>query len=223
MSPPDVNGTANGINDLKIVSPPTAPLTQSPVSSPVSTTAPGPPDGPVHNHVTPTVTRKRTPSLYSEWDLKDAAEESSDEEDEAFMTPSEGLSEVEEEDEEEAERVDNPYLDKTNVPKGAEAETGDVMGTGPSTIRRTRPAAGETKVRKRAPTKALATDFDQSKTLAKDIDNCREILTLFLRSKMKEAEDMCFDMDPDGTHLYMLSAHGIINGLKVSCDLDGRY
>lgn len=193
---------------------PAAPLTSSPISSP---TAIAPPVAAISSAQTSTPpARKRTPSLYSEWDLNEAAEESSDEDDdEAYMTPSEGLSEVEEEDEEEEEKVVNPYLDKTNVKKGAQAETGDVMGTGPSTIHRSRPGAGETKVRKREATKAMATDFDQAKTLAVDIDTCREILTLFLRSKMKEAEDMCFEKDPEGNHLYLLSAHGIINGLKV--------
>jgi hypothetical protein len=134
------------------------------------------------------------------------------------MTPSEGLSEVEEEDEEDFEKVANPYLDKTNVPKGAEAGTEDVLGTGPSTIRRTKPGAGQTRVRKREAKHSAATagEIDQAGNLARDIDICREVLTMFLSSKMKEAEDMCFDKDPEGNHLYLLSAQGIINGLKVS-------
>ena len=214
--PSTVAGAKDGIAALQIAS--DAPLTQSPEASPTAKTAPGPPLSPTQIEQDPDTTtfrRKRTPSLYSQWDLADAAEESSDEEDEAFLTPTEGLSEVEEEDEED-EGVTNSTLEATNVKKGALASEGDVLGTGPSTIRRSKPSAGETRVRKRAGTKTTV-NFDQEACLGKDIDLCREILTLFLTSKMKEAEDMCFDTDPDGNHLYLISAHGIINGLKVGC------
>ena len=63
---------------------------------------------------------------------------------------------------------------------------------------------------------------DQAGLLFPDLAICREILTLFLTSKMKEAEDLCFEKDPDGTHLYMNSAHSIIQGLKVSCPSGSR-
>lgn len=156
------------------------------------------------------ITQRRTASLYSAWELEEAAEEESDEE---YLTPSEGLSEVEEEDEPEpvpqAAAIDIKEPINSSPP-----DAPDVLGTGPSTIRRTKPSAGETKVRRRT-AKSHALDFDQAESLATDIDICRQILTLFLTSKMKEAEDMCFETDPDGNHLYLISAHGIINGLKV--------
>ena len=159
-------------------------------------------------------TRKRTPSMWSQWELADAAEDSSDEDEEAFATPSEGLSEVEEEDEESPE-VD-PNLDKTNVGKGAVSNATNIAGTGKSTIHRYRAVNAETRVRKREPTKGAAAAFSQEDGLAQDLDTCRQVLTLFLTSKMKEAEEMCFDKDPEGSHLYLMSAHGIINGLKAS-------
>ena len=207
----------NGMQNLHIADP-ARPLVQSPESSPITTTAPSLPSSP-SNDTTPKASRKRTPSLYSQWDLAEAAEESSDD-DEAYLTPDEGLSEVEEADEEEEERpkVTNPTLDATNVSKGSEAATGDVLGTGPSTIRRSKPSAGETKVRTRTGARVPAA-FSQSTVLGADIDACREILTLFLTSKMKEAEEMCFKKDPDGNHMYLLSAHSIINGLKVGSAL----
>jgi hypothetical protein len=199
------------------------PLTQSPDSSPTVT-------APVNPILAPSITSVNTPpreasikqprpaSLYSQWDLADAAEDSSDEEDEAFLTPDEGLSEVEEEDEEDEEPVvKNPTLDATNVEKGAKATGKDVSGTGLSTVRRSKPAQGETRVRKRAATsKVSALEIDQAALLAPDLESCRQILTLFLTSQMKQAEDMCFDKDPDGNHLYLISAHGIINALKVN-------
>ena len=166
--------------------------------------------------------RERTASLYSQWDLSQAAEESSDEEDDAFLTPSEGLSEVEEEDEEEEEEkpegavVVDPLLTKNNVKKGARADTSDVLGTGPSIVHRTRPLVSETKVRKRTLAKMKHPDpKEQSAALANDIDICREVLRLFLTSHMKEAEDLCFEKDPEGNRLYLISAQGIINALKV--------
>ena len=162
------------------------------------------------------VSTKRTPSQWSQWEPAEAAEESSDEEedDEAFATPSEGLSEVEEEDE---DAVD-PNLDKTNVAKGTSSSASkDIAGTGKSTIRRHKPSGEETRVKKRlATTKVSALSFDQDGSLGTDLEVCRQVLTLFLTSKMKEAEALCYEKDPDANHLYLLSANGIINGLKVS-------
>lgn len=206
--------SVNGLQNLHIDTNNSAALSQSPEASLNDPAPPALPQSSTIDEARKTG-RKRTPSLYSQWDLAEAAEESSDEEDEAFLTPDEGLSEVEEEDEEQEEtKVTNPTLDATNVPKGAEAATGDVLGTGPSTIRRSKPSAGETRVRTRSGVKVQA-NFDQAAVLGADIDACREILTLFLTSKMREAEEMCFKKDPDGNHMYLLSAHSIINGLKV--------
>ncbi|ORX39801.1 hypothetical protein BD324DRAFT_615036 [Kockovaella imperatae] len=182
-------------------------------------------DSAVNTRREPRPERKRTPSMWSQWELAGAAEESSSDEDddnEAFATPPDGLSEVEEEDEEVPERVD-PTLDKTNVTKGAVASSSDVAGTGRSTIRRFKAVNPETRVRKRASTKLSdITSFSQDKELAKDLDICREVLTLFLTSHMKEAEEMCFDKDPEGSHLYLMSAHGIINGLKGMMTFDSN-
>ena len=217
--PSDANGTAEGVRKLHLGSE-TDPIDHGAENASVTTPRPvtkGLPDTPdtARAGYTP---RKRTPSLYSQWELEEAAEaESSEEEDEeAFLTPSEGLSEVEEEDEEE-EFSKNTTIDSTNVAKGFKATGGNISGTGASTIHRSKLESSETRVRKRKlATKASALNVDQAAVLPGDLDICREILTFFLTSKMKEAEDICFDKDPEGNHLYLMSAHGIISGLKVS-------
>ncbi len=110
----------------------------------------------------------------------------------------------------------NPTLAATDVVKGASATNADVSGTGRSTIHRNKPVVSETRVRKRAArNKGDALVVDQAAVLAHDLEICRQVLTLFLTSHMKDAEDMCFDEDPDGNHLYLISGHGIINALKV--------
>lgn len=115
-----------------------------------------------------------------------------------------------------------PQSAAANAEERADPDTHDVSGTGTSTMHRSIPTSGEAiKVRRRAPTsKSDALHVDQTAVLHGDLDICRTILTLFLTSKMKEAEDMCFDKDPDGNHLYLISAHGIINGMKV-CSQNG--
>ena len=231
------NSLANGVSSLRLGSDAVPVMTDSPSDSPTSTTHVAGVNG-VNGHMDPSrelsrdipaggfdvpgpreglPQRKRTPSMWSQWELEDAAEESSDDDEDAFLTPSEGLSEVEEEDEDGdgTAEVDR-NLDKTNVTKGAMAVTGDISGTGKSTIKRTRAKEGTTHVRKReVTTRSSALAVDQAAVLSTDLDICRQVLSLFLTSKMKEAEDLCFEKDPDANHLYLLSAHGIINGLKV--------
>lgn len=165
--------------------------------------------------------RSRATSLYSQWELEDVAESSSDEED--YATPDEGLSEIGEDEEEPAPVIRDAQLGANNVEKGAVADTKDICGTGPSTIHRHQIVSG-TRVRHRIQaSKASALSVDQNANLANDIEACRECLTLFLTSRMKEAEDMILEKDPEGTRLYTQSAHAIISGLKVSpYQLGGR-
>ena len=156
--------------------------------------------------------------MYSQWDEDGDVDDASSGDDADYLTPSEGLSEVEEEPDESG-AVANPTLDETNVEKGAVAGNGDVGKTGPgtSTIRRTMPKASETHVRRRIATaKHDAMTVDQAEVLPRDLDVCREALRLFLTSQIKEAEDLCIDKDPDGNHLYLISGHAIIQALKVS-------
>jgi hypothetical protein len=179
---------------------------------------------------------------YSRWVESD--EDSSDDE-MAFRTPTEGLSEVEEDDEEDAEdavivdrKKQQPSPAYTSGPKvvsGEKARTSpagssskgvpvidsdDVLGTGPSTIKRTKPGKKTQVVRHLNSSKESALSIDQDQLLAPDLDTCREALTLFLTSQMQKAEDLCTEKDPDANHLYLLSAGGIIQALKVNLSLD---
>jgi hypothetical protein len=179
--------------------------------------------------------------LYSQWDEDEGAES----EDEAYLTPSEGLSEVEEEDEEavappaKAMRAPPipvaiqasapppaaipvspptthtaPTTDESGIDR-ADAES-NFANTGPSTIHRTRATHRETRIRKRvASSKADALRVDQVALLPGDVDTCREALTLFLTSKMREAEEILVEKDPDGNRLYLMSGHALLEGLKV--------
>ena len=156
--------------------------------------------------------------MYSQWDEEGDVDDASSGDDADFLTPSEGLSEVEEEPEENG-AVANPTLNETNVEKGAVTTNGDLgkTGTGTSSIRRTIPKATETHVRRRIATgKHDVMTVNQAEVLPHDLDVCREALRLFLTSQMKEAEDLCIDKDPDGNHLYLISGDAIIQALKVT-------
>ena len=204
--------------------------------------------------------KQRAESLFSQWDLDDLSD---DEDDAGFFTPTEGLSDIGEGDEDDEPKtaaggskqiisgsavsasptdatappaypaagvkstaIDNapapekaeinPDLDATNVAKGSVASSGDVLGTGPSTVHHSKPVQSTTRVKPRATTKVGALSFDQEKALGPDVDTTREVLRRFLTSQMKEAEDLCYEADPDGNHLYLQSAHGYIQALKVS-------
>lgn len=159
--------------------------------------------------------------LYGQWVGSD--EDTSDEE-LSFRTPTEGLSEVEEddEDEEDARIVTRqtpvqvqPHEIKQSAVIAGVADSEDVLGTGPSTIKRSKPSRKTQVVRNLHASKESALSIDQEKLLAPDLDACRDILTLFLTSRMREAEEQCREKDPEGNHLYMLSAGGIIQALKV--------
>ncbi|OCF35432.1 hypothetical protein I317_04948 [Kwoniella heveanensis CBS 569] len=120
-----------------------------------------------------------------------------------------------------AEGETKPHIEPTNVEKGARAQEDDVCGTGPSTIKRNKPTIAQTKVvRHVAASKAGALSVDQSAVLAKDIDTCREALTLFLTSRMKEAEEYCLEKEGEGHHMYLQSAQGIIQALKGMMTFD---
>jgi hypothetical protein len=180
---------------------------------------------------------------FSRYDLDG---ESDEEDEDVFLTPSEGLSEIGE-DEEEAvvatavpitsaspqkvqkglasrTEVNDPItvptddkpLDPNNVVKGKLSNMADVLGTGPSTLRRSQAQVTDMKVKARAISKADALSIDQSALLGADVDTTRELLALFLRSKMREAEEVCIEKDPEGNHLYLQVAYCIFQALKVS-------
>lgn len=215
----DTDSVTSGVRDLSLATSSTAvadsPESVSPVTATTGTDAPITPRSPADVEAIRR-RRERSTSLYSQWD--EEGDETTDDEDPAFLTPSEGLSEVEEGDEE-AEAAEERNVDQHNVVKGASASgQDDVLGTGPSTIHRALPTVTKTEVQRRPnihASKAGALSVDQAKVLAGDIDTCREILSLFLTSKMKEAEDLSYERNPEGNRLYLQSAQSIIDGLKV--------
>jgi hypothetical protein len=209
-----------------------------------SPTSERPPDGPLSGSSPTTSKTAKTKKLerteYSRWVESD--EDTSDEE-LAFATPSEGLSEVEEDDEdadEEAVIVNRKSATSTattttTTPSEKEkvvpsphpgsksmVDSEDVLGTGPSTMRRTKHARITQVVRHLHSSKESALSIDQNALLAPDLDTCREALTLFLTSQMQKAEKLCTEKDPEANHLYLLSAGGIIQALKVRSFLENR-
>jgi hypothetical protein len=114
--------------------------------------------------------------------------------------------------------TDDKPLDPNNVVKGKLSNMADVLGTGPSTLRRSQAQVTDMKVKARAISKADALSIDQSALLGADVDTTRELLALFLRSKMREAEEVCIEKDPEGNHLYLQVAYCIFQALKVSWD-----
>ncbi|WVO12808.1 hypothetical protein L204_100416 [Cryptococcus depauperatus] len=202
-------------------------ITESPKSSPVTPMV-----------QVPYANRNKRESLWSQWEIEDVAVSSSDEDD-AFLTPDEGLSEVEEVEEVEDDAVAysaNPAaavaspvssvsstfkIEPTNVKKGAVASNGDVGGTGRSTVHRTLPTTTEASVKRQVShNRPPATTVDQAGVLAQDIEICRETLRLFLTSHMKEAEEYCQEKEGEGHHLYLQSAMGIIETLKGMMTFD---
>ena len=218
--PPLTNG--NGAHSLHVEPDPASEsFTDEPeAEAQVLATVPGPPEQPTTAAGVAEPSKPRPRSMHSQWaDEKneDGVDNDDDEEDEtAFMTPDEGLSEVEEENEGPVEPTTKPISDTANVERGASTGNGEVSGSEATAIRRSKPVVSETRVRRRtASSKRDALAVDQTASLPHDLDIAREVLTLFLTSKMKEAEEMCVDEDPDGNHLYLMSGHAIIQALKV--------
>ncbi|TYJ51190.1 hypothetical protein B9479_008257, partial [Cryptococcus floricola] len=189
--------------------------------------------------------RTRRDSMWSQWELEGVGEDDwSSDEDDGFLTPSEGLIEVEEEDKDEVEpdaliqsahpaaiavattivptaSPSNFTVEPTNVDKGAlVTDTKDISGTGASTIHRCIPTMTETRVRRHVSHRPDAATVDQSAVLAEDIETCRGAIKLFLTSHMKEAEDFCQEKAGEGHRLYLQSAMGIIEALKGMMTFD---
>ena len=121
--------------------------------------------------------KQRPLSLYSQWEDEDVE---SEDEDEAYLTPEEGLSEIEEEpDRDMSPKTDTKPLDTSGDTQGARQRAADVVGTGPSTIRRAMPGSKTKVLRRQVTAKRNALAVDQAKVLAPDLDIVREVLTQF--------------------------------------------
>ncbi|BEI96809.1 hypothetical protein CcaverHIS631_0203980 [Cutaneotrichosporon cavernicola] len=182
---------------------------------------------------TPGVSGASTPtriqSLYSQWGLDDSE---SDDDEAGYATPSEGLSDLEEEPEEEDDvktpagselpnghgaAVASTTAMSVEAPAGTAASIGGAAPIDPASDsgpKVTRSAAGAAKVVNREYKRGNPSDIDQAAALAPDLDICREVLRLFLTSKMKESEDMLVAADPENKHMYLQSGHSVIQALK---------
>lgn len=177
-------------------------------------------------------TPTRIQSLYSQWGLNDS---DSDSDEDGYLTPSEGLSEVEEGDEPEEEGARQPPYgaksftnangngsavpSKTVASSVASSAVGAgagvaVAGTNGSGPKVTRSRASGAKVHKSEFKRGNPHEIDQGAALAPDLDLCREVLALFLTSKMKESEEMLVKADPLNQHMYLQSGHSVIQALK---------
>ncbi|GMK59553.1 hypothetical protein CspeluHIS016_0801590 [Cutaneotrichosporon spelunceum] len=167
-------------------------------------------------------TPSRIQSLYSQWGLDDS---DSDDDYAGYGTASEGLSDLEEEPEEEEEDTKQPSGRAMPNGHGATAVVGTgaaagIVGaanplqssdSGPKVKRSAAPAA---KVDNRDFKRGNPLGINQAEALAPDLDVCREVLRLFLTSKMKESEEMLIAADPESNHMYLQSGHSVIQALK---------
>lgn len=223
----DATGVTTGVAALNVNG--THPLSLSTVpDSPERLSVPGVSSTPPTPGVSGASTPTRIQSLYSQWGLDDS---DSDDDFGGYATPSEGLSDLEEEPEEEEEKpakLPNGHgmgakaAESTAAPgvAGTAAGAAGIVGaanivpssdTGPKV---TRSAAGVAKVVNREYKRGNPLDIDQAAALAPDLDLCREVLGLFLTSKMKESEDMLVAADPENKHMYLQSGHCVIQALK---------
>ncbi|KAL1413482.1 hypothetical protein Q8F55_001256 [Vanrija albida] len=63
-------------------------------------------------------------------------------------------------------------------------------------------------------------DINQGAVLATDLDLCRDVLRLFLESRMKECEEGLRINDPDNNHLYLQVGNTILSALKGMMTFD---
>ena len=61
---------------------------------------------------------------------------------------------------------------------------------------------------------------DQEALLQPDIKKCQDIIHLFLTSRMKEAETLCYESDPEGVHMYIGTASAVIQTIKAMMTFD---
>jgi hypothetical protein len=204
----------------------THPLSKSIVpATPERLVVPGVSSTPSTPGVSGASTPTRIQSLYSQWGLDDS--DSDDDDFTGYATPSEGLSDLEEEPEEEEKKPNktNGHAREASAATapsvaGTTATAASIVGAAPivpssdSGPKVTRSAAGAAKVVNREYKRGNPLDIDQAAALAPDLDLCREVLGLFLTSKMKESEDMLVAADPENKHMYLQSGHCVIQALK---------
>ncbi|KAJ9096328.1 hypothetical protein QFC21_005148 [Naganishia friedmannii] len=183
--------------------------------------------------------RERSMSMYSQWSYDFNAAES-DSDGEVYATPMDGLSEVEEEneDEEHGKRhsiIRQPSARGVASPQEVSRHVDDSHSPIPG---RPSPSRAESSHQvRRAPVESVITDVSktprarhgqvstmtmdqQAECLDSDIVKCQEIIHLFLTSRMREAEAKAFAADPDGSHMYIGNASCVIQAIKSMMTFD---
>jgi hypothetical protein len=215
----------------------------SPVASPVKAASSN--GSPLNGGSKP---RNRSDSVYSQWSYDFDADES-DSDGEVYGTPAEGLSEVEEEDEEEdvarPANVTRSDVLATTKPKEEAApsaaflpephtQSATVSPPAYHDLRRQSSSAViqratvetqpdmKTGHKIQAHNPSAYTDLDQNAVLQPDIQKCKQIIHLFLTSRMKEAEALCQESDPDGVHMYIGNASAVMQAIKAMMTFDGE-
>lgn len=159
----------------------------------------------------------RVNSLYTQW--ADVSDDESDDDADGYATPSEGLSDLAEEDEEDEDRdlAKKPSAIPAFAANGnGKASTAD---NGPKVYRS---KAGAAKVTHQPFKRGDPLAIDQTATLPRDLDICRKVITLFLSSQMLEAEQELIDNDPQNNHLYLQTGHSLIQCLKGLMTFDAE-
>lgn len=185
-------------------------------------------------------TRQRSASLYSEWSY-DYEDNESDSDGEVYATPPEGLSEVDEGDEDDIE-AETRSLTATRLggnasnapdrlPTAAVGNKTIVTSTSPSadsaalisraSVSHTAsvPNTPITPIAPASHKSALSTK-EQARMLQDDVVMCQRIIRLFLTSRMKEAEALVHEQDPDAQHMYLQNAAAVIQCIKGMMTFD---
>ncbi|KAJ9104236.1 hypothetical protein QFC19_004053 [Naganishia cerealis] len=183
--------------------------------------------------------RERSLSMYSQWSYDFNAADS-DSDGEVYATPMDGLSEVEEEDEEEengkrhsivhqsAIKAPWPTQEKGIVIENSHTPLHDTAGIpqddSSHEVRRATVVSEITDVAKTPRARhgqvATMTMEQQAECLDADIIKCQEIIHLFLTSRMREAEAKALAADPEGSHMYIGNASCVIQAIKSMMTFD---
>lgn len=151
----------------------------------------------------------RVHSLYTQW--AEYSDSESEDDGAGYATPSEGLSDLEEEDE-----------DEEGTGTAASKANGNGSATKSTRLKLYRSEAGAAKVTHQPFKRGDPLAINQTAALAPDLDVCRAVITLFLSSKMREAEDLLVAKDADNNHLYLQMGHSLIQCLKGMMTFDSE-
>jgi hypothetical protein len=184
--------------------------------------------------------RDRSNSVYSQWSHDFDAEES-DSDGEVYGTPAEGLSEVEEENEDDdIPRPANTDRARTANTAAVNQRSGEMLDKPPvarvasSLTRPDLARHASSSVIERA-TVASQPDMsnvpnvqthnpnayiDVKQDIQSDVQKCKEVIHLFLTSRMKEAEALCREADPNGVRMYIGNASAVIQAIKAMMTFD---